>query len=179
MDVIYLIEPDSCAAELLKRVLDEHGVSACAVVPALPDDAGLEAMSLDIAALLGKPYRLGDLMDRIRMLRDRSARPRILRFAHCSLDTVYCLFYAGNKQESAGIRLTEKENEILVYLALHSQEGAVKREDLLAAVWGYGDNIETHTLETHIYRLRQKIEPKPAEPVYLVTSEDGYQFPAT
>lgn len=177
MDVIYLIEPDERAADLLARVLKEREIEACAVIHALPADISRdEAVVLDIDAQMSKPYRLGDLLDRIQAMRDKGARPQILRFDNCELDAVYCVFYAGAKGD--GIKLTEKETEILVYLATHSRGAPVKREDLLAAVWGYGDNIETHTLETHIYRLRQKIEVNPAEPVFLVTSDEGYRFPA-
>ena len=73
------------------------------------------------------------------------------------------------------VQLTEKERDLL--LALHRRGGAiVTRRELLDEVWGYGDGIETHTLETHIYRLRQKIEDDPANPVHLMTEEPGYRL---
>lgn len=71
------------------------------------------------------------------------------------------------------IRLTEKEAALLALL-LRQDGKSVPREDLLTAVWGYVSDVETHTLETHIYRLRQKIEKDPYAPVFLVTDEDGY-----
>ena len=71
------------------------------------------------------------------------------------------------------LRLTEKEVAILSFLA--ERKGVpVSREDLLAHVWSYAEGVETHTLETHIYRLRQKIEADPSSPTILVTKEDGY-----
>lgn len=69
-------------------------------------------------------------------------------------------------------RLTGKEAEILLYLFDSGEE--VGRESLLENVWGYGSGISTHTLETHIYRLRQKIEDDPANPKYLRTQDGGY-----
>jgi hypothetical protein len=72
-----------------------------------------------------------------------------------------------------GVRLTDKETEVLLFLFEAISEG-VSRETLLHHVWGYSPEAQTHTLETHIYRLRQKIEPDPAAPRYLLTLDDGY-----
>lgn len=70
------------------------------------------------------------------------------------------------------VHLTQKEVELLVYLS--DQQDDVTREILLKAIWGYADGLETHTLETHIYRLRQKIEVDPANPQILMTQDRGY-----
>ncbi len=72
----------------------------------------------------------------------------------------------------AEISLTEKESALL--RLLHEAGGVVSRERILREVWEYGDGVETHTLETHIYRLRQKIEGEPSEPRILKTADDGY-----
>jgi len=77
---------------------------------------------------------------------------------------------AGNK-----IRLTEKEAAILKYLYQAGAE-AVERERLLEEVWGYNSGVSTHTLETHIYRLRQKIEKDPANAELLLTAPGGYRL---
>jgi DNA-binding response OmpR family regulator len=74
------------------------------------------------------------------------------------------------------IRLTEKETNILKYL--HRSGETVPRETLLHEVWGYNPAVTTHTLETHIYRLRQKIESNPAEAQILVTQNGGYRLVA-
>jgi DNA-binding response OmpR family regulator len=75
------------------------------------------------------------------------------------------------------IRLTEKETAILAFL-LNAGGQPVSRETLLSEVWGYNSKVTTHTLETHIYRLRQKIEPNPAEARILLTDAGGYRLAA-
>ncbi|MGE3301647.1 MAG: response regulator transcription factor [Hyphomonadaceae bacterium] len=73
------------------------------------------------------------------------------------------------------IRLTEKETSILRYL-YRSGTQPVGREELLREVWGYNANVTTHTLETHVYRLRQKIEPDAQSPRLLLTEAGGYRL---
>ena len=75
------------------------------------------------------------------------------------------------------IRLTEKETNILKYL-YRAQSGVVQRDVLLHEVWGYNAGVTTHTLETHIYRLRQKIELDPTNARLLVTENGGYKLVA-
>lgn len=71
------------------------------------------------------------------------------------------------------VRLTEKEVAVLVYLKSVAPN-AVSRQALLDKIWSYADGVETHTIETHIYRLRQKIETDPSAPKIIVTTDDGY-----
>ncbi|MEL7214377.1 MAG: response regulator transcription factor [Pseudomonadota bacterium] len=75
------------------------------------------------------------------------------------------------------IRLTEKETNILKFL-YRANDGVVARDVLLHEVWGYNANVTTHTLETHIYRLRQKIESDPSNATLLVTESGGYRLVA-
>ncbi len=77
-------------------------------------------------------------------------------------------------EKSRKIRLTEKETNILKYL--YRMGDTVPRETLLNEVWGYNPAVTTHTLETHIYRLRQKIEENPGEARILVTESGGYRL---
>ena len=77
--------------------------------------------------------------------------------------------------ESRSIRLTEKENNILKFL-YKNLGNTVSRETLLHEVWGYSSKVTTHTLETHIYRLRQKIEDNPSNACFLITEPGGYKL---
>jgi len=80
-------------------------------------------------------------------------------------------------REGRRIRLTEKETEILKYL-YRTGGKPVARETLLSEVWGYNAAVTTHTLETHIYRLRQKVEPDPSNAQLLLTDTGGYRLRA-
>ena len=73
------------------------------------------------------------------------------------------------------VRLTEKETAILKYLFRVGNK-TVTRETLLDEVWGYNAGVTTHTLETHVYRLRQKIEPDPSNAQLLITEPGGYRL---
>eukprot|EP01013_Petalomonas_cantuscygni_P017733 TRINITY_DN3496_c0_g2_i1.p2 TRINITY_DN3496_c0_g2~~TRINITY_DN3496_c0_g2_i1.p2 ORF type:complete len:248 (-),score=68.27 TRINITY_DN3496_c0_g2_i1:775-1518(-) len=78
-------------------------------------------------------------------------------------------------EDGRKVRLTEKETNILKYL-YRAQGKPVARDELLSEVWGYNATVTTHTLETHIYRLRQKVEPDPANARLLLTDAGGYRL---
>ena len=77
--------------------------------------------------------------------------------------------------EEKKIRLTEKETSILKFL-YRAGGKPVTRDVLLDEVWGYNSGVTTHTLETHVYRLRQKIEPDPSNASILLTESGGYRL---
>jgi len=123
---------------------------------------------------LAKPVRLAALVARVRALLaafDASPEAGIRLGGHLFHPaTRLMLTPAGTR-----IRLTEKEAAILLYL--HRADGrAVPRAELLGEVWGYSAAVATHTLETHIYRLRRKIEQAPELARLLVTEEGGYRL---
>jgi DNA-binding response OmpR family regulator len=131
---------------------------------------GLESGANDYVA---KPFRFAVLLARIRAL---------LRQHEASEDAVFTIgsytFRPGSKMllnQGNKVRLTEKETSILRYLFRAGQK-PVPRETLLQEVWGYNSGVTTHTLETHIYRLRQKIEKDAAAPIILVTESHGYKL---
>ena len=144
----------------------------------------LTAQAADSDAILGldagandyiiKPFRFGVLLARIRAH---------LRQHEQSEDALFKVgpytFKPSGKQllreDGRKIRLTEKETAIIKFL-LRSGEQIVSREILLQDVWGYNAGVTTHTLETHIYRLRQKIERDPAHAEILVTQGGGYKL---
>ena len=121
-----------------------------------------------------KPFRFPVLLARIRaQLRQHEASENaVFGVGPYTFRPGLKLFVnpTGNK-----IRLTEKETSILRYL-YRARQQPVSRETLLHEVWGYNSGVTTHTLETHIYRLRQKIEKDATAPVILVTETRGYKL---
>jgi DNA-binding response OmpR family regulator len=136
---------------------------------------GLDAGANDYIA---KPFRLAELLARLRAQ---------LRSFESSEDAVLPIgpyaFRPSAKMlqdqiRGRRIRLTEKEAAILKFL-YRAGTRAVARQVLLNEVWGYNASVTTHTLETHIYRLRQKIEPDPANARLLITEGGGYRLDPT
>lgn len=131
---------------------------------------GLEAGAHDY---LAKPVRPAVLVARLRAL---------LRHHENSLDAVFPMgpwtFHPAQKllRGKAGVRLwlTAKEVDILRHFL--RSPGPVSKQALLTDVWGYNPSVSSHTLETHIYRLRQKIEADPYDPRLLLTAEGGYRL---
>jgi DNA-binding response OmpR family regulator len=132
---------------------------------------GLEAGANDYVT---KPFRFAVLLARIRAQ---------LRQFEQSEDATFgvgpYLFKPSQKllttDDGKKIRLTEKESAIIRYLYRAGQK-VVTRDVLLEEVWGYNSGVTTHTLETHVYRLRQKIERDPSNAEILVTENGGYKI---
>ncbi|ATO57998.1 response regulator transcription factor [Bartonella sp. 1-1C] len=120
-----------------------------------------------------KPFRFSVLLARIR------AQLRQYEHNEDSFDLGPYIFKPREKflidQQNNIINLTEKETAILKYL-YETRDKIVNREALLEHVWGYNANIITHTLETHIYRLRKKIEKNPSKAKILITDHNGYRL---
>jgi DNA-binding response OmpR family regulator len=132
---------------------------------------GLESGANDYVT---KPFRFAVLLARIRAQ---------LRQHEASEDAVFTIgpftFRPSSKlllnAKGNKVRLTEKETAILRFLYRAGQK-PVSRETLLQEVWGYNSGVTTHTLETHIYRLRQKVERDATTPTILVTETGGYKL---
>ena len=132
---------------------------------------GLEAGANDYVT---KPFKFAVLLARIRAH---------LRQYEQSEDATFAIgrysFRPSAKllvdERGSKVRLTEKETAILKYL-YRAGEKPVTRDVLLHEVWGYNSGVTTHTLETHIYRLRQKIERNPSSAELLVTEGGGYKL---
>jgi DNA-binding response OmpR family regulator len=121
-----------------------------------------------------KPFRFAVLLARIRaQLRQHEAsEDAILTIGPYTFQpsTKHLLNTKGGK-----VRLTGRETSILCFLYRADQQ-PVSRETLLQEVWGYNAGVTTHTVETHVYRLRQKIEEDAASPGILVTESRGYRL---
>lgn len=119
------------------------------------------------AECLIKPVRWRELARKLARHEANSAQSFTVGPLVC--DPLERILLTGEGEEAA--RLTEKEVQLLTLLATHRH---ASRADLLEKVWGYRDDLETHTLETHIYRLRQKLGDDAASPRILLTIEGGY-----
>ena len=169
--------PDMDGRELC-RLMRKQGVK-CPIVMLTGHDSDSDTiLGLDAGAndYVSKPFKFPVLLARIRAQ---------LRQHEQSEDAVFTLgpytFKPAAKmlidENEKKIRLTEKETNILKFL-YRAQDGVVARDVLLHEVWGYNAGVTTHTLETHIYRLRQKIEPDPGNARLLVTESGGYRLVA-
>ena len=169
--------PDTDGRELCRK-LRKNGVK-CPILMLTGQDSDADTiLGLDAGAndYVTKPFKFPVLLARIRAQ---------LRTHEQSEDAIFQLgpytFKPAMKMlvdaRDRKIRLTEKETNILKFL-YRASEGVVPRDVLLHEVWGYNAGVTTHTLETHIYRLRQKIEPDPSNARLLVTESGGYKLVA-
>ncbi|MBC7769319.1 MAG: response regulator transcription factor [Phycisphaerales bacterium] len=159
------------------RLLREQGVKAPIIMltgAAQEEEQQVQGLDAGANDYVLKPFKFSVLLARIRAH---------LRSHEASEDAVYrigpyefrpAMRLLLDPQEKK-IRLTDKEASILRYL-YRSGEKPVGRDELLREVWGYNANVTTHTLETHIYRLRQKIEPDAQSPKLLITETGGYRL---
>jgi DNA-binding response OmpR family regulator len=158
------------------RLIRKAGVSTPVILLTGQTSDADTVLGLDAGAndYVTKPFRFAVLLARIRAH---------LRSHEQSEDAVFSIgpyeFRPAGKllldDRGKKIRLTEKETNILKYL-YRAGPKAVSREELLAEVWGYNAGVTTHTLETHIYRLRQKVEPEPGHARLLLTDAGGYRL---
>jgi len=159
------------------RLMRRGGVKSPIIMLTAADSDADTILGLDAGAndYVSKPFRLNVLLARLRAQ---------LRQHEQSEDAVFSVgpytFMPSSKmllddETSKKVRLTEKETAILKYL-YRSGDKVVGRDTLLGEVWGYNAGVTTHTLETHVYRLRQKIERDPSQAVILVTEPGGYKL---
>jgi DNA-binding response OmpR family regulator len=167
--------PDMDGREAVK-ILRRDGFKSPILLLTGHDSDSDEILGLESGAndYVTKPFRFSVLLARIRAQ---------LRQHDQSEDVVftigpYSFQPAAKILESADggkVRLTDKETSILKYLYRQGPK-TITRDVLLKEVWGYNNRVTTHTLETHIYRLRQKIERDPSNARLLVTEEGGYRL---
>ncbi len=167
--------PDIDGREVVKKLRSEGFKNPIIMLTGHDSDLdtvqGLDAGANDYVT---KPFRFAVLLARMRaQLRQHATNEEALfRIGQYT-------FQPGAKhligEKGTKLRLTEKETAILRFL-YRAGQSVVSREVLLREVWGYKANVTTHTLETHIYRLRQKIEHDPAKAQLLITEAGGYKL---
>ncbi|MEM0930355.1 MAG: response regulator transcription factor [Pseudomonadota bacterium] len=132
---------------------------------------GLDAGANDYVT---KPFKFAVLLARMRahLRSHEQSEDAIFKIGPYDFKPAVKMLITGDDKK---IKLTEKEASILKYLYRAGGQ-AVSRDVLLDEVWGYNSGVTTHTLETHVYRLRQKIEPNPGQAELLVTESGGYRL---
>ena len=168
--------PDFDGREVCRQ-LRIAGVKTPIIMLAAKDAAADAIRMLESGAsdYVTKPFRLGVLVARLRahLRQYEQSEDAIFRVSRYLFRPSARLLVDPDSGEK--VRLTEKETAILRYLY---RAGAcmVNRETLLSEVWGYNSGVTTHTLETHVYRLRQKMERDPSAVEILVTEPGGYRL---
>jgi DNA-binding response OmpR family regulator len=168
--------PDGDGRDLCAR-LRRHGVKVPIIMLTGSDDEADVVRGLDAGAndYIAKPFRMAELLARLR------AQLRIFENSEDAVFTIGPYTFRPSAKllqdlaRNRRIRLTEKEAAILKFL-YRAGTKPVGRQVLLNEVWGYNAAVTTHTLETHIYRLRQKIEPDPTSARLLLTEGGGYRL---
>ena len=168
--------PDGDGRELCAR-LRKQGLKIPVIMLTGADAEQDVVRGLDAGAndYIAKPFRLNELLARVR------AQLRVFDNSEDAVFTVGPYMFRPSAKlllepaNNRKIRLTEKESAILKFLYRASGR-PVGRQVLLNEVWGYNSAVTTHTLETHIYRLRQKIEPDPSNARLLLTEGGGYRL---
>ncbi|MFQ3348399.1 MAG: DNA-binding response OmpR family regulator [Paracoccaceae bacterium] len=170
--------PDTDGRELC-RMIRKQGVK-CPIVMLTGYDTDADTIyGLDVGAndYVAKPFKFPVLLARLRVQIRQHEQSEVAIFS-----LAHYTFYPAQKllldPENKKLRLTEKETNILKYL-YRAGPNVVPRDELLHEVWGYNAGVTTHTLETHIYRLRQKIEPDTSKAQILVTEPGGYRLSAS
>ena len=169
--------PDTDGREVC-RLMRKQGVKAPILMLTGHDSDADTILGLDAGAndYVPKPFKFPVLLARIRaqLRQHEQSEDAVFQLGPYSFRPSMKLLVTEDEKK---IRLTEKETNILKFL-YRSTDGVVARDTLLHEVWGYNAGVTTHTLETHIYRLRQKIEPDPANARLLVTESGGYRLVA-
>ena len=99
-----------------------------------------------------------------------NSQSEIIKLKHLSYSFNLNTIYTSN----SSLYLTDKENEIFQFL-IKNVGNTISRKQLLSKVWSYSENIDTHTLETHIYTLRKKIKKKLGLTNLILHENDGYR----
>lgn len=167
--------PDTDGRELCKR-MRKAGVKAPILMLTGHDSDADTILGLDAGAndYITKPFKFAVLLARIRsqLRQHEQSEDAVFQLGPYSFRPAQKMLIDAKEKK---VRLTEKETNILKFLYRAGHQ-VVARDVLLHEVWGYNAGVTTHTLETHIYRLRQKIEPDPANARLLVTESGGYKL---
>jgi DNA-binding response OmpR family regulator len=168
--------PDGDGRKLCRGLRDSGVTCPIVLLTAADSDADtIEGLASGANDYIAKPFRFAVLMARLHahLRSHEQSEEAVYRIGHYTFRPSAKVLVGP---EGKKVRLTEKETNILKFLYRSGE--TVPREILLHEVWGYNPTVTTHTLETHIYRLRQKIEANPGSAQILVTETGGYRLVA-
>jgi len=168
--------PDMDGREVC-RLMRKAGVKSPVLMLTGKDSDADQILGLDAGAndYITKPFRLNVLLARLRahLRQHEQSEDAVFTIGPYSFRPAAKLLL--DEASNLKVRLTEKETAILKYL-YRAGDAVVGRDQLLHEVWGYNAGVTTHTLETHVYRLRQKIEREPGKAAILLTEPGGYRL---
>lgn len=168
-DDVFVVDEAYADKKTLQKIVGWRTAQPLTLLTLGTTPAGLDAAQ--ISENFAKPIRLGHLIGRIVFYLETAPR---LRAKPIWIGPYQLQPALRQLTRAVGdpIRLTEKETAILEFLA--QSPDPVPREDLLAAIWGYDGRIDTHTLETHLYQLRRKLDPDQSGQEIIVTRNAAY-----
>ena len=168
--------PDMDGREVCRQ-MRRNGVKVPIVILTGTDSGADTILGLDAGAddYVTKPFHLGVLLARLgaHMRQHEQSEDVVFAIGPYSFQPSAKLLVEAETEKK--VKLTEMESAILKYL-FRAGDKVVPRQTLLNDVWGYNSGVNTHTLETHVYRLRQKIEEDPCKAAILLTEPGGYRL---
>ena len=158
--------------ELLSRLREKHVKSPIVLLEKNGENLGEND---DLIFLVEKPFRLNEFLNNLRSCINKfeNSSDAYLTFNNYELHPLAKEIL--NLRNNELIKLTEKEVAVIKYL-YKAKDKIVSKTDLLQDVWDYNAEVSTHTIETHIYRLRQKVEHDDVDAQLIITENGGYKL---
>jgi DNA-binding response OmpR family regulator len=171
--------PDGDGRDFCARIRKQgHTMPIIMLTGSSDEDHVVSGLNAGANDYIAKPFRVNELLARLQaQLRQfDTSEDAVFTIGPYTFRPAAKLLISAEKQQK--LRLTAKEVDILKFLYRNANK-VVSRQVLLDEVWGYNNGVTTHTLETHVYRLRQKIEVDPANCQLLMTAPGGYRLDPT
>jgi DNA-binding response OmpR family regulator len=166
--------PEMSGVELCRRLRADRIQTPIIVLSAIGDEVD-KVLLLEVGAddYIVKPFGTRELLARIRaLLRRTTPETKIVSFADVEVD----MDRRTTSRQGSEVKLTPAEYKLLMFF-LHNPDRALTRDVILNSVWGYDSYPNTRTVDAHVVRLRQKLEPDVNAPRHFVTVHGvGYRF---
>ena len=166
------IVADSDALKLIEKNNSHKNIKKIYLIQTTNDFKNNISTKFEVV-LTDLPFYVNDFFERVTndVIQESNENKRIISFKIYNYDFNSRLLFYKNKK----LRFTEKENEVFACL-INYNDKPISKKKLLKDIWQYDDQIDTHTLETHIYSLRKKLESKLGLKNFLKHLDKGYQL---